>query len=352
MVIRPAVAPEGAKTLLPLTAWIRAAALLFSFGITGAGAIPASASEASDWIVSHCTAPGGAIRVRPGGRYISGYFGTLVADALVQANEAPDVTLAWMEWYVSHAHDSGSGIDGVPDDVDLVDGSERSRGRPDSTDAYGATFLSLARHAFDSGNEALRDFVLAHGDALQRIMNSSLATMQANGLTFARPQYEMYYAIDNMQVYRGLVDASDLFARAFHQAHTAAYYERESRVARYGIDTILYDQKTQSFRPYMNALGTSGPANLDVAYPDALAQAFAVYYGVLDPARSAALLERAAPALMTAGPLDEHRLILDAARQRIGEPVDVPAFLPPKLCVDAAWYLLIARSSAPRASSF
>jgi hypothetical protein len=300
------------------------------------------ASPASDWLAQHCTGPGGVIRVRPGGEYVSGYFGTLVADALVRARAEPAIALAWMQWYVSHAHGSGSGIDGVPDDVDIVDGAERSRGRPDSTDAYGAVFLTLARDAYDSGDPDLRRFVLDRRDDLRRIMDSSLATMQANGLTFARPGHDIYYAIDNVQVYRGLLDASDLFTRAFHDAPTAARYERASRVIKHGIDTVLWDAQTETIRPYMNALGTSGPANLAQAYPDALAQAFAIYYGAIDPKSAPSLLERAAPALLAGPePLDEHRLVLLAAQQRMGESVELPPFTPPPLCIDAGWYLVI-----------
>ncbi len=295
------------------------------------------------WIASECATPGGAFRVRPNGQYVSGYFGTLVALGLVRANERPDLALAWMRWYVAHAHGSGSGIDGVVDDIDLFKGAEFSRGRPDSTDAYGAVFLMLARAAYDSGHPALRSFVLAHRSDLVRIMDSSIATIQTNGLTWSRPQYRIYYAIDNAQVYRGLLDAADLFRRAFHDNLKAAFYEENARAMKHGIDTILWDERTQSYRPYMNQRGTSGPANLSQPYPDALAQMFAVYYGVVDPAspRAADLVKRASDAILAQGdPLDEMRLVLFATRQKMGEPTDLPAFRPPALCIDAAWYLI------------
>lgn len=300
------------------------------------------ASEAATWISQHCTAPGGALRVRPGGRYISGYFGTLVADALVRSNEETAVALAWMQWYAAHAHDSGTGIDGVPDDADLVDDREVSRGRPDSTDAYGAMFLALARDAYDSGDPALRQFVVRHYQLLVRIMDSSIATMQPNGLTWSRPGHPMFYTIDNAQVYRGLLDAADLFRRAFHNGRTAARYEALARRVKHGIDTVLWDPATQTFRPYMNDAGTSGPANLSVPYPDALAQVFATYYGVIDPRSKAAasLVQRAAPALLASGDhLDEQHLVLLVTQALMGHSVDLPPFSQPKLCIDAAWYL-------------
>jgi GH15 family glucan-1,4-alpha-glucosidase len=304
--------------------------------------LEAARAAAASWLAQNCATPSGAFRVRPGGGYVSGYFGTLIADALVRSRQRPDLALSWMQWYVTHAHDSGSGIDGVPDDIDLVGDTEVSRNRPDSTDAYGAVFLMLARDAFDSGDPALRAYVLAHPADLRRIADSSVATMQPNGLTWSRPQYHMFYAIDNVQVYRGLIDAADLFRRAFSDAQTAARYEQRAVAVKHGIDTVLWDPSTQSFRPYMNELGTSGSANLAQSYPDALAQVLAIYYGAIDPQSPAAsaLIDRASPALLASGdPLDEHRLILLAAKKRLGQRIELAPFEPPALCIDAAWYL-------------
>ncbi|HET9030684.1 MAG TPA: hypothetical protein VFN49_10945 [Candidatus Aquilonibacter sp.] len=330
---------------------MRASALLLSLfavfvALAALTSEPARASDAADWLAGPCSGPNGTIRVRPHGRYVSGYFGTLVADALVHARERPDMVAGWMQWYFAHAHDSGSGVDGVPDDVDLDGDREVSRGRPDSTDAYGAVFLSLARHAYDSGDPALRALVLAHRDDLARIMDSGVATMRPNGLTWARPQYHIFYTIDDVELYRGLVDASALFDHAFHDAPLSARYDRDARIVQYGVTNVLWDAQTQTFRPYMNDAGTSGPANLSVAYPDALAQVLAIYYGFVDPRSSAAraLLERASPALLAQNdPLAEHQLILLATQRRMGLDVAVPPFHPPSLCVDAAWYLQAAK---------
>ncbi|HVA27547.1 MAG TPA: hypothetical protein VNF68_05170 [Candidatus Baltobacteraceae bacterium] len=303
----------------------------------------------AQWIAQECTAPAGAFRVQPGGQYVSGYFGTLVADALVRADQRTDLALGWMRWYVAHAHDSGSGIDGVPDDVDVISGVEYSRGRPDSTDAYGAVFLMLARDAYDGGDPALVSFIVSHRADLLRIMDSSIATVQPNGLTWSRPQHRIFYAIDNVQVYRGLLDAADLFRRAFGDNKTATRYDEAAAKVKLGIDTVLWDPQTRSYRPYMNDLGTSGPANLTQPYPDALAQVLAIYYGVVDPRSpiAADLVRRAAPALLLKDPLDEQRLILLAAQERMGEHVVLPPFAPPSLCIDAAWYLdVLGRDTA------
>ena len=306
------------------------------------GELTDAAPNPATWLATKCATSSGAFLVKPGGQYVSGYFGTIVADALVRARERSDLALAWMGWYVAHAHGSGSGIDGVPDDIDLFKGAEFSRGRPDSTDAYGAIFVTLARDAYESGDPALRSFVLSHRSDLVRIVDSSIATMQSNGLTWSRPQHRIFYAIDNVQVYRGLLDAADLFRHAFDDRTTALRYEDDATIVKHGIDTVLWDPATQSFRPYMNELGTSGSANLSQPYPDALAQLLAVYYGALDRQSSvaASLVERASPALLASeNTIDEQRLIVYATQKRMGKQISLAPFTPPALCVDAAWYL-------------
>lgn len=283
------------------------------------------------------------IRVRPGRSYVSGYFGTLVSDALVRTGVRGDIALNWMRWYIANAHGSGSGIDGVPDDVDVLRHNVVSRGRPDSTDAYGAMFLMLARDAYSSGDPALRAFVLSHRADLIRIMDSSLATLAPIGLTISRPGHEVYYTLDNVQVYRGLRDAAALFREAFHDEATANRYDATAATVLAAIQVNLFDDATQTFRAYAFP-GHPGPvADLSKAYPDALAQILPIYYGVVPPQSplAASLVARAAPTLETSPDgLEEHRYALLATKRVMGAAIAVPDFTPPPLCVDAAWYLL------------
>lgn len=315
------------------------------------GAPSRQIGAASAWVDRHCTTSNGALRVRPRGSYVSGYFGTLLADALVRARVRPELSLRWMQWYVAHAHGSGSGIDGVPDDVDVYGAREISRGRPDSTDAYGAVFMILANDAYGKGDPALRRFVLDHRADLIRIANSSIATLRENGLTWARPQHRVFYAIDNEQVYVGMKAAASLFLRAFHDLRHARRYARVSHTVGEALHERMWDPATQAFRPYLRARGTGDAANLSRRYPDALAQVLAVYYGVIPPKSAAAeaLIARSAPALESPDADQEDRLALLATERRMGAAVGLPPFTPPLLCVDAAWYFFAATvESVPR----
>lgn len=279
---------------------------------------------------------------------MSGYFGNIAATGLAASTLHPEVVLAWMQWYVARAHDSGSGVDGVPDDATQAgDGSFVSRGRPDSTDAYGATFLILARTAFASGDPQVREYLREHRSDVVRIVHSILATQQPNGLTLARPQHRIAYAIDNEQVYRGLLDGAAVMQEAYGDAAAARWMrERAAEVAR-GLAQVLWDPKTQSYRPEVNPQGDGPAADLSRAYPDALAQAYAVVYGVVDPRspRAASLLSRAAPALANAatGDATEYRFVLALAQRAMGSepPLRSAPFQPPPVCADAGWYLLL-----------
>lgn len=320
-------------------------------GSATAAAVPSAESaqlverQASDWIASSCVAPRGALLVHPRGMLISGYFGNITAAGLVAARMHLDVALGWMRWYVVNAHGSGSGVDGVPDDATIEPlGLLRSLGRPDSTDAYGATFLSLTYAAYQTGDPAMRAFITDHRGDIGRIALSIVATQQPNGLTWSRPQHHIAYAIDNEQVYRGLLDGVKLMREAYHDAYMANRLHAYAVATQAGLWHTLWDPGTQTFRPYVGASGSGPQADLSRAYPDALAQVLAIVYGVVDPSTplASALLARAAPALSdpNRGDAVEYRYAIAYAKRRMGSDVTGQlAFADPPLCADAGWLL-------------
>ena len=333
----------------PLPLWLLCLVVAFAATASRAEATPAAA--AADWIAGNCTGAGGTLRVRPRGEYVSGYFGTITAQGLVASRSHLDIVRSWMAWYVANAHGSGSGIDGVPDDVRLLpDGGSLSRGRPDSTDAYGATFLSLALAAYHTGDPSLRAFVLSHESDLKRIAASIYATQQSNGLTWSRPQHKIAYAIDNQQVYRGLIDAAALFEEAFGDHTYAQMLATRAAAALGGMENILWDLVNQTYRPSVGTSFTGAPADLTRAYPDALAQVTAIIYGVVDPSslRASTLLARASAALLepTEGDANEYRNVVALADIMAHKPAAIGPFTPPPICVDAGWYLLVQSQQA------
>jgi hypothetical protein len=305
----------------------------------------ADQQEASSWLASTCLGPAGTLTVRPGGEAISGYFGNLTALGLADTRRRLDVVQGWMAWYLANAHDSGSGIAGIPDDRRIArDGSLDSIGRPDSTDAYGATFLSLALAAYHAGDPSLRALIKSHQADLVRIGRSAIATQQADGLTWSRPQHRIKYAIDNEQVYRGMLDGAQLFSEAFHDTATAREFRAAAHAVARGLERVLWDPTSQTYRPYVGASGVGPTADLSRAYPDALAQTMAIVYGVVDSrgARAASLLARTATTLNDPSTELEDRAIFVMANHLAGRPLVPVTFIPPAICVDAGWYLILS----------
>ncbi len=316
------------------------------------GTIGSTTDDAADWIAANCGGPDGALTVRPHGSFVSGYFGNITATGLAASGSHLDLVYDWMQWYIDRAHGSGSGVDGVADDGTYQrDGSFASRGRPDSTDAYGATFMILADTAYRSGDPRIRALIVQRRPDIGRITASMLATWQPNGLTFSRPQNRIAYAIDNEQVYRGLLDAADVWQQAYGDpAQAATLRSRAEQVAR-AISTVLWNPSAQSYRPYVNAEGFGADADLTRAYPDALAQVMAIAYGVVAPSSLTAstLLARASAALLepARGDVDEYRQVVYLAREMTAAPGPIDArFSPPAICSDAGWYLLARTAGA------
>ncbi|MDH2909118.1 MAG: hypothetical protein HKL92_02445 [Candidatus Eremiobacteraeota bacterium] len=307
--------------------------------------LPAAAGR---WIANNCVAPDGAITVRPGGRRVSGYFGNLTALGLAHAGREPGVVLGWLRWYIAHARKSPND---VPDDATLGSGGHvASTHQPDSTDAYAATFLMLAWAAYRGGTPVLRAFVIQHRSAIERIALSTVATQQRDGLTWARPSHHVAYAIDNAQVYRGLLDGASMAGAAYHDFTFSRLLLRDAKRVKRGMLQFLWNPQLQTFRPFIGARSAVLYPNADmhVPYPDALAQATAVLYGILSPkgARATALLQRARPALARPSPganALEFKFIYIAARKQIGRRVRPIRFSPPPLCSEAGWELLLYR---------
>jgi hypothetical protein len=305
-----------------------------------------SVRSAVNWLGTSCAGPGGTFRVHPGWKYVSGYFGTIISIGLIAAKVRLDLVRDWMTYYVAHAHDSATGIDGVPDDVNiLADGSFEDRGGPDSTDAYGATFMMLSRAAYESGDSTLRSFVLSHRSDLLRIGDSSLATQQPNGLTWSKPEHHFAYAADNIQVYRGMLDGAALFEEAFGDRMTAERWRAAANRSQEGIRTYLWDEANLSYRPYVDKDFNGPTADLSEIYPGALAQIMAIVYQVPDvtPQRAASLLSRTYASMSSplATEKREYRILYDVALARSGHSVRPVAFTPSDICVDAGWYLLL-----------
>ena len=145
------------------------------------------------------------------------YFADFAAMALLDnAEKYADNVKAYMEWHFSHLNTKKTDynkLDGTIYDyeITLENGrivKEESKGTYDSTDSYSATFLTVLNKYYEKTGD--KEYIIQNSKDILRIADAMLATLK-KGLTFAKPDYEVMYLMDNCEVYEGCLSAVKLF---------------------------------------------------------------------------------------------------------------------------------------------
>ena len=176
----------------------------------------------SQW-VSQFSQSDGSILYVPG--QIEPYFANIGAIGMTKdPNRMPQV-VAWMKWYMNHLNWPDKwGIYGTMYNYTVSNGVETPSDDCDSTDSYASTFLTLTWNAWQSGNTNARSYIKTLSYQLDVIGGVLIQTQQSDGLTWAKPDYQIKYLMDNAEGYRGLRDLALLYKNAFGDASKAAYY--------------------------------------------------------------------------------------------------------------------------------
>lgn len=229
----------------------------------------------SNWLASQSAATGALLysttRINP-------YYANLAAIGLVKDSARYVQIENWMRWYISHLNKTDRwNLGGTMYDYNIVSGVELSSGDADSTDSYAATFLSLAYAYFATGNPAAQSYVRSISSELEQIANVLVKTQQSDGLTWAKPNYQIKYLMDNSEVFRGLADVSTLFGSMGDTAKRT-YYSALATNCQRGIWGMWMGTK---WAVYKDALGRLIAPTMSTWYPDATAQMFPVLYGAV-----------------------------------------------------------------------
>jgi hypothetical protein len=174
---------------------------------------------------------------------------------------------------------------------------ETSTNDADSTDSYAATFLTLAWNAWESGDANARSYIAGISDQLQAIGGVLIHTQQSDGLTWAKPDYQIKYLMDNSEGYRGLRDLASLLQHAFGDNATAAYYNAAASAMQNGILGMWLKGR---WAVYKDDVGNLAAPNLATWYPDSNAQVFPALMSVVSS--SDARAQRAYNAFNSAWP--------------------------------------------------
>lgn len=237
----------------------------------------------SKWI-SQFSAADGAILYAP--TEIEPYYANIAAIGMTKdPNRMPQVT-AWMKWYINHLNWPDKwGLYGTMYDYNVSNGNETATQNADSTDSYAATFLTLVWNAWLTGNPEARSYIAGLSYQLDVIGGVLIQTQQSDGLTWAKPDYQIKYLMDNCEAYRGLRDLAAIYQNAFGDTIKAAYY---NAAANKMLQGVLGMWLNGTWAVYKDDIGRLAAPNMGTWYADASAQVFPVLMGVVSASDSRA----------------------------------------------------------------
>jgi acid phosphatase len=165
---------------------------------------------------------------------------------------------------------------------------------PDSTDAYAGTFLSLAYNYYQTGDPGAQSYITSiqppNSSRLDYVGEVIVHTKQSNGnnLTWARPDFNIEYLINNCEAYRGLRDLANLYT-AYGLTSQASFYTSHADQMQNGIQTALWNSPNNNYFWYTTDSGTNGVVNWNTWYPDSVSQVYPIALGVIAPTDSRAI---------------------------------------------------------------
>lgn len=233
----------------------------------------------ANWTTSSASSlPDGAVLYTS--TQIMPYYSNLAAIGLTKTPAYYPQVKAWMQWYINHLNYPDKwGLYCTMYDYNVSGTTETPTNDADSTDSYAATFESLAWAYWQTGDAQAQNYIKGLKYELDCIGGVMVQTQQSNGLTWAKPDYQVQYLMDNCEVYKGLSDLANVFQYAFNDAPGAAYYRSYAVNALNGIQSVLWDSAHNDYLAYAGAPAT----NWKVWYPDSTAQLFPVLYGIIAP---------------------------------------------------------------------
>ncbi|MGI5849882.1 MAG: hypothetical protein ACOX8Q_07440 [Christensenellales bacterium] len=232
------------------------------------------------------------------------YFSSITAIALLQEPDIKHVNAVteYFDWYYSHLNDVQSDINGIAGTIfdysaEISDGAvklEKTEKKYDSIDSYAAVFLMAQWEFYKQTDKG--EYLIAHYPEILYIIEAMNATIDQDGLSYAKPDYKIKYLMDNTEVYQGLSCAINLFDQVFlnqYQKGTNEYSEAEKMLKRLqqnkdqierGIQTILWNEDLQRYEIGLDTFGTilkfDGWTEF---YPDSVAQLFPILFRIIEP---------------------------------------------------------------------
>lgn len=181
-------------------------------------------------------------------------------------------------WTFAHLNDNDRwGLSGsIYDYVLCADGTEVSTLQYDSADSYAGMLMILLREYITATGDT--ELVLQHKDQIFDVAYIMIHLQDEDGLDIAMPTYPVKYLMDNAEAYAGLKAFVSL-GKQVGWSGTEEYSDAAARMKQ-GVLDHLYDAERKNFY-YAMQEGEKSASDWNNFYPDALAQIFPVYYGIV-----------------------------------------------------------------------
>jgi len=189
-----------------------------------------------------------------------------------------DEVRQFLLWYFAHLnYPDKHGLTGTIYVYSVIGGEEYATGRYDSVDGYAGLFLHLLRqYVLASGD---REILANHWGKIEDIAYLIPYLQERDGSTRALTDRPARYLMDNCEAYGGMVAYLEL--RRIAGKGESAYYAQVRNSLRQVILTRFYDPRGRRFFWALEGERQSR-ADWNRFYPDALAQIFPIYYGLLE----------------------------------------------------------------------
>jgi hypothetical protein len=221
---------------------------------------------------------------------IEPYYANNAATGLTKIPAQLPRARQWMAWFVNHINATDVwGLGGTVYDYSYSGGTETPLNSADSVDSYNATFLTLARVLYDTGDPTSQQYVVSLKPTLERLAATIVAIQQSDGLTISQPGVKFAYLMDNAEVYRGFSDLSYLETNAFGDGASASTYTQDAQRVAAGISSLWNASISTYAYAKTEPNGVLNQTSWSIWYPDATAQLYPALEGVIAPSSARAL---------------------------------------------------------------
>ena len=187
----------------------------------------------ADAILSKQLSDGAIVHKQSGDQFtISPYAGNYAALGLFEAYQITgdkkylEGGIKWTDWYFKHMD-----LRGVIHDYEGTANDYKSTGKYDATDSYAATFLMCVNMRRMLTHD--HRFVMRETGKIFGAHKAMLATLDVDGLTFAKPDSPYKYVMDNAEVFEALWHSRQIahLLRNYGWVHEVYYARRDMKKA-------------------------------------------------------------------------------------------------------------------------